>query len=58
MRGLHHIHASVTPQSGQHVVLSKRLGHGNVSITTAIYAPSLPGWQKRAAEAFAKAMEE
>ena len=57
VRGLSHFHASVTLQSGQNVVVSERLGHANVSITTDIYAHSLPGWQKQAAEAFAKAME-
>ena len=32
--------------------------HANVSVTTDIYTHSLPGWQKQAAEAFAKVMEE
>ncbi len=59
VRSLRHFHASVTIQSGQNiVVVSKRLGHANVSITSDIYAHSLPGWQKQAAEAFAEAMEE
>ena len=58
VRSLRHFHASVTIQSGQNiVVVSKRLGHSNVSITSDIYAHSLPGWQKQAAEAFAKAMD-
>ena len=49
----------MTLQSGQSVVIvSKRLGHASVSITEDIYAHSLPGWQKQAAEAFARAMEE
>ena len=57
VRSLRHFHASVTLQSGQNiVVVSKRLGHSNVSITSDIYAHSLPGWQKQAAEAFAQAM--
>ena len=57
VRSLRHFHASVTLQSGQNiVVVSKRLGHANVSITSDIYAHSLPGWQKQAAEAFAEAM--
>ena len=38
------------------MVVSKRLGHANVSITSDIYAHSLPGWQKQAADAFAEAM--
>ena len=58
VRSLRHFHASVTIQSGQNiVVVSKRLGHSNVSITSDIYAHSLPGWQKQAAEAFAEAMD-
>ncbi len=58
VRSLRHFHASVTIQSGQNiVVVSKRLGHANVSITSDIYAHSLPGWQKQAAEAFAQAMD-
>ncbi len=39
------------------VVLSKRLGHSNVSITTDIYAHALLGWQRQAADALARAME-
>ena len=59
IRSLHRFHASVTLQSGQNiVVVSKRLGHSNVSITSDIYAHSLPGWQRQAAEAFAKMMEK
>ena len=59
VRSLRHFHASVMLQSGQNpVVVSKRLGHANVSITSDIYAHSLPGWQKQAATAFAEAMEE
>ena len=58
VRSLRQFHASVTLQSGQSVVIaSKRLGHASVSIMEDIYAHSLPGWQKQAAEAFAKAME-
>ena len=57
VRGLRHFHASVTLQQGQNVVVvSKRLGHSSVSITTDIYAHALPGWQRQAAEAFAQAM--
>ena len=54
---LRHFHASVMLQSNQSVVLvSKRLGHASVSMTADIYAHVLPGWQKEAANAFAKAM--
>ena len=57
VRSLRHFHASVILQSGQNpVVVSKRLGHANVSITSDIYAHSLPDWQKQAADAFAEAM--
>ena len=53
------LHASVALQTGQNIiVVSKRLGHSNVSITSDIYAHSLPGWQRQAADAFAAAMEE
>ena len=59
LRGLRHFHASVMLQAGQNiVVVSKRLGHANVSITSDIYAHSLPGWQRQAAVAFAAAMAE
>ena len=58
VRSLRHFHASVSLQSGQSVVIvSKRLGHASVSTTADIYAHSLPGWQKQAAEAFARAMD-
>ena len=58
VRSLRHFHASVALQAGQNiVVVSKRLGHANVSITSDIYAHSLPGWQKEAADAFADAMK-
>ena len=56
---MRHFHASVALQTGQNiVVVSKRLGHSSVSVTSDIYAHALPGWQKQAAEAFARAMEE
>ena len=59
VRSLRHFHASVALQTGENiVVVSKRLGHSNVSITSDIYAHSLPGWQKETAEAFAEAMKE
>jgi integrase len=56
---LRHFHASVMLQAGQSwVTVSKRLGHASASITADIYAHCLPGWQKEAANAFAKAMQE
>ena len=58
VRSLRHFHASVALQAGQNiVVVSKRLGHSNVSITSDIYAHSLPGWQRETADAFAEAMD-
>ena len=59
VRSLRHFHTSVALQADLNiVVVSKRLGHSNVSITSDIYAHSLPGWQRQAADAFAAAMEE
>ena len=58
VHSLRHFHATLLLQSGQNiVVVSKRLGHSQVSMTTDIYAHALPGWQREAAEAFAAAME-
>ena len=58
VRSLRHFHATLMLQSGQNpVVVSKRLGHSSVSMTSDIYAHVLPGWQKDAAEAFAAAMD-
>jgi integrase len=59
IHSLRHFHASVTLQAGQSIVtVSKRLGHASTSITADIYAHSMPGYQKEAANAFAKAMRE
>ena len=59
VRSLRHFHASVALQTGQNiVVVSKRLGHANVSITSDIYAHALPGWQRQTADAFAQAMQK
>ena len=59
VRSRRHFHASLMLQGGENpVVVSKRLGHSKVSTTLDIYAHVLPGWQKQAAEAFAKAMVE
>ena len=56
-RSLRRFRASVALQTGKNiVVVSKRLGHSNVSITADIYAHALPGWQKETANAFAAAM--
>ena len=59
LHDLRHFHASVMLQSGQSLLLvSKRLGHTSISTTGNVYGHLLPGWQKEAANAFAKAMEE
>ena len=56
---LRHFHASVMLQSGQTLLLvGKRLGHASIATTGDIYGHLLPGWQKEAADAFAKAMEQ
>jgi len=59
VHSLRHFHVSVMLQNKQSLVLvSKRLGHASVSMTGDNYGHLLPGWQKEAASAFAKAMEE
>ena len=59
LHDLRHFHASVMLQHGQNPALvSKRLGHVSVSTTLDIYSHILPGWQKEAANAFAKAMDQ
>ena len=59
LHNLRHFHASVMLQSGASLLLvSKRLGHASVATTGDIYGHLLPGWQKEAANNFAKAMEE
>ena len=59
VRSLCHFQASVALQTGQNIVMvSKLWGRSNASITSDIYAHSLPGWQRQAADAFAAAMED
>ena len=59
LHNLRHFHASVMLQSGASLLLvSKRLGHASIATTGDIYGHLLPGWQKEAANNFAKAMEE
>ena len=56
---LRHFHASVMLQNGESLLLvSKRLGHASISTTGHVYGHLLPGWQKEAANAFAKAMRD
>lgn len=58
LRSLRHFHATLTLQARQNpVVVSKRLGHSNPTITLGTYAHVLEGWQQEAAEAFADAMD-
>ena len=46
-------------QNGQTLLLvSKGLGHASVAMSGEIDGRLLPGWQKEAANAFAKAMEQ
>jgi len=45
------------PTTQSLVLVSKRLGHSSVSMTLDIYGHLMPGWQREAAEVFAKAME-
>ena len=58
LRSLRHFHASMALQRlGQNpVVVSKRMGHANVSITLNIYGHALPGWQRETAAAVAQAI--
>ena len=59
VHGLRHFHASVALQTGQNiVVMSRRLGHSNASITSDINAHSLPGWQHQAVDPFVETMDE
>ncbi len=59
LHDLRHFHASVMLQNGASLLLvSRRLGHASVSTTGDVYGHLLPGAQKEAADAFAKAMEE
>ena len=59
LHNLRHFHASVMLQSGASLLLvSKRLGHASIATTGDIYGHLLPGWQKEAANNFAKVMEE
>ena len=59
LHNLRHFHASVMLQSGASLLLvSRRLGHASISTTGDVYGHLLPGWQKEAANNFARAMEE
>ena len=59
LHDLRHFHASVMLQNGESLLLvGRRLGHASIATTGDVYGHLLPGWQKEAANAFAKAMEE
>ena len=59
LHDLRHFHASVMLQNGASLLLvSRRLGHASVSTTGDVYGHLLPGAQKEAANAFARAMEQ
>lgn len=60
LHDLRHFHASVMLQKGggSLLLVSRRLGHASVATTGDIYGHLLPGWQKEAANAFAKVMRE
>ena len=58
LRSLRRFHATVALHDNDDnpVVVSRRLGHSSVSITTDIYGHVLPGWQAETAESFARTM--
>ena len=59
LHDLRHFHASVMLQNGASLLLvSRRLGHASVATTGDVYGHLMPGAQKEAANAFAKAMEQ
>ena len=59
LHDLRHFHASVMLQNGESLLLvGRRLGHASIATTGDVYGHLLPGWQKEAANAFAKAMKE
>ena len=43
---------------GSLLLVSRRPGHASISTTGDVYGHLLPGWQKEAANAFAKAMKK
>lgn len=59
LHDLRHFHATVLLQNGESLLLvAKRLGHASVSTTGDVYGHLLPGWQREAADGFAKVMRE
>lgn len=58
LHDLRHFHASVMLQNGASLLLvSRRLGHASVATTGDVYGHLMPGAQKEAANAFARAMD-
>ena len=59
LHDLRHFNASVMLQSGQNPALvSRRLGHADITTTMNLYVHVMPGYGKQAADAFARAMEQ
>ena len=59
LHDLRHLHITVPLQQGENpVVVSKRAGHKDVSITLNVYGHVMPGRQKELALKFARAMEQ
>lgn len=59
LHDLRHFHATILLQNGESLLLvARRLGHASVSTTGDVYAHLLPGWQKEAADGFARVMRE
>ena len=59
LHALRHSHASILFAEGESLFeVSRRLGHRSIATTADLYGHVLPGWQKEAANAFAKAMDE
>ena len=57
LHALRHFHASALFDQGESPMLvSRRLGHASIKTTVDIYGHLFKGQQKRAAEAFGKAM--
>ena len=57
LHDLRYLHASLLIQEGfSPVMISKRLGHSDPSMTMDIYGHLMPGWQRQAAESFADVM--
>ena len=57
LHDMRHFHASMLLKMGQHLkVVSERLGHSSIAITSDIYSHVLPGLDREPADKFATAM--